>query len=91
MPDQFPGYFQNQLTRNVPAVSGACLALRMSAFRSVDGFSADDLPNCYYDVDLCLKLLDKGFRNAWTPFRRLRGNPNVCWMAPDPPGLPKKE
>jgi GT2 family glycosyltransferase len=48
-------------TRNVSAVTGACLAVRKQVFVEVGGF--DDLfPMNYNDVDLCLRILRSGYR-----------------------------
>lgn len=50
-----------QLTRDVSAVTGACLALRAELFRKSGGFS-EVFPVNYGDVDLCLRLRRAGFR-----------------------------
>ncbi len=67
-----PGYFGRlMLTTNVSAVTGACLVLRKSVFLEVGGLNATDLAVAYNDVDLCLKIRAKGYRNVWTPFALL--------------------
>lgn len=67
-----PGYFgRMQQTREVSAVTAACLAIRRSVFEEVGGFDAEALKIAYNDVDLCLKLRRAGYRNLWTPFARL--------------------
>lgn len=67
-----PGYFgRMQQTREVSAVTAACLAIRRSAFEEVGGFDAQALKIAYNDVDLSLKLRRAGCRNLWTPFARL--------------------
>jgi GT2 family glycosyltransferase len=48
------------LTRNVSAVTGACLAIRRTLFEQVGGFDTR-LPDNYNDVDLCLKARQAGF------------------------------
>jgi glycosyltransferase involved in cell wall biosynthesis len=66
------GYFGRLvLTSNVSAVTGACLVVRKSVFEEVGGLNAVDLPVAYNDVDLCLKIRAKGYRNVWTPFALL--------------------
>ncbi len=48
-------------TRNVSAVTGACLAIRKDVFSRVGGF--DSLfPNNYNDVDLCFRVRSLGYR-----------------------------
>jgi GT2 family glycosyltransferase len=48
-------------TRNVSAVTGACLAIRKDRFGRLGGF--DTLfPNNYNDVDLCFRVRSQGYR-----------------------------
>jgi O-antigen biosynthesis protein len=49
------------VTRNVSAVPGACLAVRKRVFEEVGGFD-DRFPINYNDVDLCLRILRSGYR-----------------------------
>jgi GT2 family glycosyltransferase len=49
------------LTRDVSAVTGACLAIRTSLFRELGGFS-EDFPVNYNDIDLCLRVRQAGRR-----------------------------
>jgi GT2 family glycosyltransferase len=66
------GYFgRNLLTSSVSAVTGACLVVRKSVFEEVGGLNEIELPVAYSDVDLCLKLRRKGYRNIWTPHAEL--------------------
>ena len=66
------GYFANAiLTRAVSAVTAACMVIEKAKFLEVGGFDADNLPVAYNDVDLCLRLMEKGYRNIWTPFAKL--------------------
>ena len=48
------------LTRNVSAVTGACLAIRRALFEQLGGFDAR-LSDNYNDVDLCLRSQQAGF------------------------------
>ncbi|WP_342149412.1 glycosyltransferase family 2 protein [Methylorubrum sp. SB2] len=67
-----PGYFARmQLTQEVAAVTGACLAVRADIFSEVGGFDAEALAVAFNDVDLCLRLRRAGYRNVWTPYARL--------------------
>lgn len=60
--------YQGQLisVNNYLAVTGACLVTRREVFDEVSGF-AEDLPVAYNDVDLCLKMIDRGYRNVCLP------------------------
>jgi GT2 family glycosyltransferase len=67
-----PGYFgQLALTRTLSAVTGACAAIRRSVFFEVGGFDEINLPVAFNDIDLCLKIGDRGYRVLWTPFAEL--------------------
>ncbi len=56
------------LTRNVSAVTAACLAMRRSVYLSCGGMDAVALAVSYSDVDLCLRLREAGLLIVWTPF-----------------------
>jgi len=58
-------------TRDVSAVTGACLAIRKNLFLEVSGFD-ERFPVNYNDVDLCLRLRRAGFRVIVEPQARLR-------------------
>ncbi|HEX8986284.1 MAG TPA: glycosyltransferase, partial [Bryobacteraceae bacterium] len=56
-----PGYWPwSSTTRNVSAVTGACLAIRKEAFLGIHGFEAE-FPMNYNDVDLCLRIRKAGY------------------------------
>ena len=57
--------------RNVTAVTGACLMVRRQAFLDVGGLDEIALAVAFNDVDLCLKLVENGYRNLWTPYATL--------------------
>jgi len=72
LPNSDVGYHGNlALTREVTAVTGACLAVRKSAFAHVGGLDETNLAISFNDVDFCLRLRDAGLRNIWTPFAEL--------------------
>ncbi|MCR5672912.1 MAG: glycosyltransferase family 2 protein [Lachnospiraceae bacterium] len=56
--------------QNVSAVTGACLMVKRALFEEVNGLS-EDLAIALNDVDLCLKLRQKGLLNVFTPFAEL--------------------
>ena len=49
------------ITREVSAVTGACLLMPQPVFQEVDGFD-EIFPVNYNDVDLCLRAARKGYR-----------------------------
>ena len=56
--------------RDYSAVTGACLLVKKEIFDKIGGF--DDQFDVYYgDSDLCLKIVDAGFRVIYTPFTEL--------------------
>lgn len=67
-----PGYFgQALLAREVSSVTGACLVVRKSVYQEVNGLNAAAFAVAFNDVDFCLKVRSKGYRNVWTPFAEL--------------------
>lgn len=68
-PGKADGYFfRAGLICNYSAVSWRALAIRKSVFESFGGFRADEFPNELFDVDLCLRLWEKGLRVIYTPY-----------------------
>ncbi|HVS42805.1 MAG TPA: glycosyltransferase family 2 protein, partial [Candidatus Dormibacteraeota bacterium] len=53
--------------RDVDYASAACLLLRRSAFGDAGGFDPAYAPAYYEDVDLCLRLWDRGLRTVCQP------------------------
>lgn len=56
----------NQLTQ-VPAITGACLAMRRSDFDRIGGWDTGYLIGDFEDSDLCLKLHEEGLKIAYLP------------------------
>ncbi len=59
------------LARTTSALTGACLALRRAVYEEVCGLDAQDLAIGFGDVDLCLRIRERGYRNVWTPAAEL--------------------
>jgi GT2 family glycosyltransferase len=55
---------------NMTAVTAACMAIRSSVFHKIGGFD-ETFRITYNDVDLCLKLVDAGYLNVYTPHVQL--------------------
>lgn len=65
------GYLgQLDVIRNVSAVTGACLMMSREKFNKLKGFDPH-FKIAYQDVDLCLRALQAGYLNLYTPFARL--------------------
>jgi GT2 family glycosyltransferase/predicted SAM-dependent methyltransferase len=65
------GYWAgNFLTRNVSAVTGACMMTRADLFHELGGFDEVFFLN-YNDVDYCLRVIEHGRRAIFTPYAQL--------------------
>jgi len=58
------------LAQNLSAVTAACLVMRREVFEEVGGFD-ERLAIAFNDVDLCLRIRERGYRILWTPFAEL--------------------
>jgi GT2 family glycosyltransferase len=71
-PGDAPGYAQQLLVRReISAVTAACLVVRRALYLEVGGLDEEAFPVSFNDVDFCLKLRDRRYRNVWTPHARL--------------------
>jgi GT2 family glycosyltransferase len=62
------GYLdQLRVAREVAAVTGACMAIERWKYEAVGGLDATNLPVDLNDVDLCLRLCERGWKTIWTP------------------------
>lgn len=62
-----PGYCYRAIaTQNLTAVTGACMAIRGQLFSTVNGFDPV-FAIALNDVDLCLRVQSKGYRNLFLP------------------------
>ena len=62
--------------QNVTAVTGACLMVKKSLYTSLGGLD-EGFAISLNDVDLCLKLREKGLLNVFTPFAELYHHESV--------------
>lgn len=66
------GYFHRAIVQqSFSAVTAACLVVRRSTFVDVGGLDEDHLKVTFNDVDFCLRLVQAGYRNVWTPYAEL--------------------
>jgi len=65
------GYFlRPHLTQDLSAVTAACMMMRKQVFKEVGGFNVN-LAVAFNDVDLCLKIREKGYLIVYTPYAKL--------------------
>jgi len=66
--DTAPGYYgRPHIIQNLSAVTAACLMIRKEVFHEVGGFD-ERLSIAFNDVDLCLKIREKGYLIVYTPY-----------------------
>lgn len=71
-PAQDSGYMGRLgLDQDCSAVGGECLMVRRSLFIELGGFETDPLFSRWAAQDLCLRLVQAGYLNVWTPHVRL--------------------
>ncbi len=71
VPASSPGYFGRLLiSANYAAVTGACLMVNKKRYLDAGGLD-EELAVAYNDVDFCLRLLRKGYRNIVLAHLRL--------------------
>ena len=73
VPGELPHYYFDfpNLIRNCSAVTAACLLVAREKFFEAGAFDDANLAVAFQDVDLCLKLLELGYRNVYTPYAKL--------------------
>lgn len=60
-----------RVVREFSAVTGACLAIRRDLYLELGGLDEARLAVSFNDVDLCLRLRERGLKVLWTPFASL--------------------
>lgn len=61
----------HNLARQMSAVTAACCVMRREVFEAVGGMDAENFAVNYNDVDLCLRIRERGWKILWTPYARL--------------------
>ena len=74
-----------RLAQNYSAVTGACMAIQKEKFLKIKGFNEHDLPVAYNDIDLCIRLMEAGYRNLWTPHAELYHHESMSRAYEDTP------
>ncbi len=71
-PRNNPGYFNRLMTvQNLSAVTAACLMIKKKIYEEVNGMDEVKFKVAYNDVDFCLRVLEKGYLNIFTPFAEM--------------------
>lgn len=66
-----PGYHAYpHIVRNCSALTGACLAVKREVFVDVGGFD-EQFAISFNDIDLCLRIGERGYRMVYTPHAQL--------------------
>jgi len=72
LPRTMRGYCSRAaLQQSYSAVTGACLFVKRDLYLTVGGLDETNLAVAFNDVDFCLRLLEKGYINVWTPYAEL--------------------
>jgi len=70
-PRHSEGYYGRlAVPNNYSAVTAACVMIPAKVFKAVSGFD-EGYPLAFNDIDLCLKIREKGFNIVWTPHAQL--------------------
>jgi len=68
LPNHANGYFSRpHLAQNVSAVTGACLMIKRSLYTEMGGLDEKSLAVAFNDIDLCIRLRERGLVNIFEP------------------------
>ena len=71
-PRESHGYFSRLMAiQNLSAVTGACLMVEKSIYQEVGGMDDVNFKVAFNDVDFCLRVMYKGYRNLFTPYAEM--------------------
>jgi GT2 family glycosyltransferase len=71
-PSESPGYFSRlNMIQNLSACTAACLLITKDVYKEVGGMDEENLKIAFNDVDLCIKIRQKGYLIVYTPFAEL--------------------
>ena len=72
-------------TQQLSAVTAACLLVRRSIYYEVGGLNEQDLRIAFNDVDFCLRVHARGYKNIFTPYATLYHHESISRGAEDTP------
>lgn len=71
LPEGASGLFGSvEWYRNYSALTGACMAIRRNVYDEVGGFNTD-YQLAFSDIEICLEVIQRGYRVVYNPFARL--------------------
>jgi O-antigen biosynthesis protein len=86
IPRNSSGYMKRlTLVQHFSAVTAACLVVRKALYEEVGGLDETNLAVDFSDVDFCLRLMEHGYRNVWTPYAELYHHESATRGASDTP------
>ena len=63
------GYFGRLiLNQNISAVTAACLMVKRETYIAINGLNEIDFKVAFNDIDFCLRLVEAGYSNIYTPY-----------------------
>jgi len=70
--ENYPGQMGRALlTQNYSAVTAACMVVEKTKYEQVGGLNENELKIAFNDIDFCIRLIQVGYRNVWTPEAKL--------------------
>jgi len=64
-------HFSYGMEKNMSACTAACLLVKKSVFKEIKGFNEKDFKVAFNDIDLCLRIRQKGFLIVYNPYCEL--------------------
>lgn len=78
------------IQHNLSAVTAACLMIKRSVFDEVGGLDEENFKVAFNDVDLCMKVREKGYLIVWTPYAEAYHYESISRGAEDTPEKQKR-
>jgi len=86
LPRNTPGYMgRESVIQNVSAVTAACLMIKTTIFKALDGLNEENLKIAFNDVDFCLRVQEQGYKNILTPYCEAYHHESISRGAEDSP------
>ncbi len=90
-PKESTGYHGRlAVDQELSAVTGAMLMVKTEKYRLLKGLNEKDLAIAYNDVDFCLRLIEHGFTNIFTPHAEAYHHESLSREADESPSQKKR-